>query len=94
MIKDDFRQEPVDTIQSIHSTVTLHCKAPRGEPDPKISWEHNDRAISVGDRITQHEDGDLTISTLTAQDGGEYVCLARNTAGERQSSPALLTVLG
>ncbi|XP_053408441.1 roundabout homolog 2-like isoform X2 [Mercenaria mercenaria] len=93
VIKDDFRQEPVDTTRSIHSTVTLHCKPPRGEPDPKISWQHNDRPVSLGDRITQHKDGDLTITTLTAQDSGEYVCLATNKAGVRQSSPALLKVL-
>lgn len=93
LIKDDFRQEPVDTSQSIHSAVTLHCKPPRGEPEPEISWLHNGKAVSLGDRLVLHEDGDLTISSLTVQDNGEYVCVAENMAGERQSSPALLTVL-
>ncbi|KAL4228715.1 Leucine rich repeat C-terminal domain [Mactra antiquata] len=93
VIKDEFRQQPVDTLRAIHSTVTLHCKPPRGEPDPDISWEHNGKAVMPSDRITLHDDGDLTISSLTVQDGGEYVCKASNTAGDRLSSPALLTVL-
>ena len=56
---------------------------------------HNGLSVSPGRARTQlQEDGDLVISQLTMGDSGEYYCVARNKAGERRSSVAILTVRG
>ena len=94
VIRDDFRQEPVNTTRSVGSTVVLHCKPPRGEPDVEVFWLKNDKDVILDERIQVDADGDLTISMVTKHDAGQYVCLGRNTAGEKRSSPAQLTVLG
>ena len=94
MIRDDFRQEPEDTTRSVGSSVTLHCKPPRGEPEVKVTWLKNGKELQLDERIQVGPDGDLTVDPVSKFDAGLYVCLARNTAGERQSSPAQLIILG
>ena len=94
VIRDDFRQEPVDTTRSVGSSVVLHCKPPRGEPEVQVSWLKNGKELKLDERVQVADDGDLSISMVTKYDAGQYVCLGRNTAGEKLSSPAQLTVLG
>lgn len=50
--------------------------------------------MQTDDRVTITEEGDLEISSVEKKDIGEYLCLAINTGGERQSKPAQLRVLG
>ena len=94
VIRDDFRQEPVDTTESVGSTAILHCKPPRGEPDVEVVWLKNGKELGQNERIHVDPDGDLRISMVTKHDAGQFVCMARNTAGEKLSAPAQLIVLG
>lgn len=60
----------------------LHCSA-RGKPNPVVSWltprrQHLTRSRG---RATLHGNGTLEIRPVETQDGGVYVCLATNTAG-------------
>ena len=60
----------------------LHCSA-KGKPNPVVSWltprrQHLTRSRG---RAVLHDNGTLEIRPVEAQDGGVYVCVASNTAG-------------
>ena len=94
VLRDDFRQEPMDTTTAVGQTVVLHCRPPRGKPDPKVIWRKDGESVQPDERIQIQEDGDLVITSVVKGDVGEYSCLAINTGGEKQSNPAQLRVLG
>ncbi|KAI4876477.1 hypothetical protein NFI96_003009 [Prochilodus magdalenae] len=64
-------------------SVSLRCSA-KGEPNPVILWfSPTTRAIpSASDKYTIHNDGTLVIQNVQRFDGGNYTCLARNSAGQ------------
>ena len=94
MLKDDFRQEPQDTTTAVGQTVILHCKPPRGKPEPKVIWRKNDEPMQTDDRIEIQDDGDLVINSVEKHDMGEYICIATNKGGDKLSRSAQLRVLG
>ncbi|XP_036393135.1 immunoglobulin superfamily member 10 [Megalops cyprinoides] len=55
-----------------------------GEPKPKIIWmlPSNDMIAASNDRYLMHVNGSLDIRDVKLVDAGEYVCMARNAAGE------------
>jgi len=71
------------TGQSMH----LSCSA-FGDPHPTIRWYKivNNKRMLVheiaGDRLVI-DDGVMTLKRVTKEDGGKYVCVASNAAGER-----------
>ena len=73
---------------------TFHCKPPKGEPEPKVLWHHESVPLQLGGRISGAENGDLIIKSVMVADAGKYTCLAINKGGEKESPPAVLTVLG
>jgi len=93
-IRDEFREEPIDTDVVVGQTATLHCRSPRGEPDPDVRWLKDDTELRTSDRITMDAHGSLTIHDAGRQDAGSYVCVASNVAGERLSAPAQLLIRG
>ncbi|XP_030634815.1 matrix-remodeling-associated protein 5 [Chanos chanos] len=65
-------------------SVSLRCSA-KGEPTPVIMWfSPTNRAIPPGasDKYQVHNDGTLVIQKAQRFDGGNYTCLARNSAGQ------------
>uniref|UniRef100_A0A8C5MHJ5 Immunoglobulin superfamily member 10 n=1 Tax=Leptobrachium leishanense TaxID=445787 RepID=A0A8C5MHJ5_9ANUR len=64
-------------------SVVLHCEAV-GEPKPKIFWllPSSDMIAASHDRYVLHENGSLTVNQLKLLDAGEYMCVARNPAGD------------
>ncbi|KAM5165132.1 immunoglobulin superfamily member 10 [Mantella aurantiaca] len=63
--------------------VVLDCEA-IGEPKPKIFWllPSSDMVATSHDRYLLHENGSLTIKHVKLLDAGEYMCVARNPAGD------------
>ncbi|XP_039987052.1 immunoglobulin superfamily member 10 isoform X1 [Xiphias gladius] len=63
--------------------IRFDCK-PLGEPKPKILWmlPTNDVIAASNERYLMHVNGSLDIRNVKPIDAGEYVCMARNTAGE------------
>ncbi|KAM4771132.1 immunoglobulin superfamily member 10 [Rhinophrynus dorsalis] len=61
----------------------LNCDA-IGEPKPKIFWllPSSDMIATSHDRYLLHENGSLSISQVKLLDAGEYMCVARNPAGD------------
>ncbi|XP_051559535.1 matrix-remodeling-associated protein 5-like isoform X1 [Myxocyprinus asiaticus] len=64
-------------------SVSLKCSA-KGEPTPLILWfsPTNKVITSVSGKYIIHTNGTLFIQKVQRFDGGNYVCLARNTAGQ------------
>ncbi|XP_068440248.1 immunoglobulin superfamily member 10 [Clinocottus analis] len=65
--------------------VRFDCEA-LGEPKPKILWmlPTNDVIAASNERYLMHVNGSLDIRDVKLIDTGEYVCVARNPAGENR----------
>ncbi len=73
-----------DIIRVLYGdSVSLQCSA-KGEPTPLILWfSPTNRAITSGsDKYVIHDNGTLVIQKVQRFDGGNYICLARNSAGQ------------
>ena len=97
-IRDEYRAEPADTAVAVGDTATLRCRAPRGDPEPRLRWTKDGQRLRASPpRISTDGGGGggvLVIREVGRQDAGSYVCVAWNVAGERRSSAATLTVTG
>ncbi|XP_062865795.1 matrix-remodeling-associated protein 5 [Trichomycterus rosablanca] len=64
-------------------SASLKCTA-KGDPNPHILWfSPINRAIpSASSKYLIHNDGTLVIQNAQRFDGGNYTCLARNSAGQ------------
>ena len=67
--------------------VTITCSA-TGQPQPSITWSKS--IGSLPDR-TVVKNGALTIYIMKREDGGTYVCKARNTLGTAESAALMMT---
>lgn len=94
VLKDKFEQEPADTTAAVGDSIRLNCDPPRGKPDPKVIWRKNGETIQADSRIHITETGNLEIYSVEKSDVGEYLCVAINKGGEKQSASAQLRVLG
>ena len=94
VLREDFRESPQPVTVAAGETATFRCKPPRGLPLPKVLWRHNGSPLTPTGRITIADSGDLVVVAVDRTDMGRYTCLALNKAGERESAPASLTVLG
>ncbi|CAL8347300.1 unnamed protein product [Arctogadus glacialis] len=65
--------------------VRFDCEAV-GEPKPKILWmlPNNDVIAASHERYLMHVNGSLDIRDVKMMDVGQYVCMARNPAGENR----------
>lgn len=66
-------------------SIRFDCEA-AGEPKPKIFWmlPTNDVIAASNERYLVHGNGSLDIRDIRVSDTGEYVCMARNPAGENR----------
>ena len=94
VLKEKFVQEPSDTTTAVGQSVTLYCDPPRGKPDPKVIWRKNGETVQTDGRIHITDTGNLEIYSVNKTDKGDYLCVAINKGGEKQSASANLRVLG
>ena len=94
VLRDDFKAHPRNTEVAVGDTAVLECDPPRGLPKPRIKWKKDGETIRPDGRMTIQEIGSLMIQNARKDDSGIYVCIARNVAGEKESSPARLLVRG
>jgi hypothetical protein len=97
VLRSDFRQQPKNISAAIGDSVSFPCRPPRGEPEPKVIWKKDAEMIIPGASKTRYivtDNGALNISQVRKQDAGIFTCIATNKAGEKESSPAILRVIG
>ncbi|XP_078451083.1 roundabout homolog 1-like [Lampetra planeri] len=92
MLRDDFRQQPADVVAAAGEAAMLECVPPRGHPEPTVSWKKDGVILRSGNDAVRINGGRLSISEVRRSDGGEYVCVATNSVGVRESKPAQLFV--
>ncbi|XP_075876403.1 roundabout homolog 2-like [Nelusetta ayraudi] len=92
LLRDDFRQNPQDTVVAVGETATLECQSPRGHPEPTTFWRKDEARVDLKDDRITVRGGKLTISNAKKTDTGIYVCVAANMVGERKSEKAQLSV--
>lgn len=65
--------------------IRFDCEA-TGKPKPKIIWmlPTNNIIAASNERYLMHVNGSLDIRDVKLTDVGQYVCMARNTAGEEK----------
>ncbi|KAM3875186.1 immunoglobulin superfamily member 10 [Diretmus argenteus] len=80
-------RQPSQTYAKIKpgGNIRFDCEAV-GEPKPKILWmlPNNDIIAASNERYLMHVNGSLDIRDVKLIDVGEYVCMARNPAGENR----------
>ncbi|KAM8835709.1 roundabout homolog 1-like isoform 1-T2 [Synchiropus picturatus] len=93
ILRDDFRQNPVDVMVAVGEPAVLECQPPRGHPEPTISWRRDGLSLDDRDERITIRSGKLMITNTRKSDAGKYICVGTNMVGERESEIAELTVL-
>ena len=72
--------------------VTFTCNA-TGNPAPTFRWTKNGSVLTTGSRISLSSGGkQLTLTNVTREDSGQYVCEATNNVMTVPSDSATLNV--
>lgn len=78
-------------IAQLGADATLRCLID-GDPRPDVIWERKNVQIESGGHYKLSEDGKsylLTITEVTVQDAGQYICKAKNSIGETYAAASL-----
>ncbi|XP_056650529.1 roundabout homolog 3 isoform X1 [Monodelphis domestica] len=92
VLRDDFRQSPVDVVVAVGEPAVLECVPPKGHPEPSVSWKKGNLRLKEQEGRITIRGGKLMMSHTLKSDAGMYVCVASNVAGERDSGAAELVV--
>ncbi|XP_039245887.1 immunoglobulin superfamily member 10 [Pipra filicauda] len=81
-----YRNKTIMKVTAVrHSKKHIDCRA-EGTPAPQIMWVMPDNifltAPYYGSRIVVHKNGTLEIRNIRPSDTGDFICVARNDAGE------------
>ena len=83
---------PQNATQIEGDNVTFTCNA-TGNPAPTFRWTRNGSVLTTDSRISLLSDGKhLTITNVTREDSGQYVCEATNNVTTVPSDSATLNV--
>ena len=83
---------PQNATQIEGSNVSFTCNA-TGNPAPTFRWTKNGSVLTNGSRISLSSGGkQLTLTNVTREDSGQYVCEATNNVTTVPSDSATLNV--
>ncbi|XP_064612926.1 titin-like [Liolophura sinensis] len=80
----EITQDPRNVTVRLGESVTLTCLA-SSIPEPSYFWFMNEEMYGTG--------GSLTLTAVTSEDAGEYVCVAGNHVANVTSNPAIVSVI-
>ena len=92
-------ESPTDVSVLKPNTLHLKCKA-SGYPAPQIVWykipEFGDRRelLRLTNRIEQHPNGSLFISSTSERDNGRYTCSAENGVSKNAEKTVVIDIKG
>ncbi|KAM3585641.1 uncharacterized protein V6R79_023469 [Siganus canaliculatus] len=82
---------PRPVLAQCGTNATLRCQID-GDPRPEVIWERKNVQILSEGRYKLAEEGKaylLTITGVTPQDAGQYICKAKNNIGETYAAASL-----
>lgn len=82
---------PASVSSSIGGTARLPCVA-RGEPQLSVTWTFQNGSEINNNRIFTETDNTLVVNEIIEDDGGGYICYARNGVGYEESRQVVLIV--
>lgn len=88
VVKPYFLDDPEDVTVLSGEDVTLQCNV-NGDPDPSVVWHREDGQVQKIGKTSINNGHYLTISKVTPEDEGVYICEARNSVGTISSSVSL-----
>ncbi|XP_056643381.1 roundabout homolog 1-like [Diorhabda sublineata] len=92
VLRDEFRFEPQSSRVAAGEDIVLECSPPKGVPEPQVSWRKDGETLTVEGRLKLVDGYNLAITDTKTTDDGKYQCVAKNTAGVRESTAAVLKV--
>lgn len=82
-------RKPQDVRVDQGLTVVFYCQAD-GDPPPSVSWlDPQLKPLSANGRVRALSNGSLEVRYAQPQDGGSYLCLASNAAGNSSLAVSL-----
>ena len=62
----------------------------------QVMWKKDGSMVDpeADSNIIIYDDGTLIVDSVRVEDEGEYICVAKNSAGIRTSKPAILELYG
>ncbi|KAJ8939803.1 hypothetical protein NQ314_010977 [Rhamnusium bicolor] len=92
ILRDEFRFEPQSTRVAAGEDIVMECSPPKGTPDPQVFWRKDGQTLAVDGRLKLVDGYNLAVTDTRTSDDGRYQCVAKNTAGVRESAVAVLKV--
>ncbi|KAG5894271.1 hypothetical protein JTB14_028125 [Gonioctena quinquepunctata] len=92
VLRDEFRFEPQSSRVAAGEDIVLECSPPKGNPEPHVFWRKDGQTLTVEGRLKLVDGYNLAITDTKTSDDGKYQCIAKNTAGVRESAAAILKV--
>ncbi|CAI5454605.1 unnamed protein product [Caenorhabditis angaria] len=86
--KPRFLQEPKDMTVDVGASVLFDCRV-TGEPQPQITWKRKNNLMPAARAYIAKDNRGLRIDKVVPEDEGEYICYARNPAGQLEASAHL-----
>ena len=74
VLRDDFREEPADSVAVTGDTVVLGCLPPRAYPLPTVQWMKDEMMLTPNERVQLMPDGNLMISEVSLVAGYVLFC--------------------
>ena len=80
--------DPINPTRNFQDMHSFTCQA-QGGPDNMFEWTFNGSALANANITSTSMQSTLTISNISASDGGEYTCTVSNLAGNASNSSTL-----
>ena len=80
--------DPINPTRGFQAVHSFTCQA-QGGPDNMFEWTFNDSPLTNANTTSTSMLSTLTISNISASNGGEYTCIVSNLAGNASNYSTL-----